>query len=66
VNWLAACIALRVVGAIGISHFSPALAKNLYWLFSSNVGGKFAQSSSQWEERMIPEELFQTLLSVDK
>jgi hypothetical protein len=36
VDWLAAGIALRVVGAV---------------VFSSGVGVKFAQSSSQWEAR---------------
>jgi hypothetical protein len=36
VDWLAAGIALRVVGAV---------------VFSSGVGLKFAQSSSQWEAR---------------
>jgi hypothetical protein len=35
-DWLAACIALRV------SLFAV-------WLFFSGVGVKFAQSSSQWE-----------------
>jgi hypothetical protein len=37
VDWLAACVALRVVGAV--------------YLFSSGVGIKFAQSFSQWEAR---------------
>ncbi len=37
VDWLDACIALRVV--------------ELYWLFSSGVRVKFAQSPSQWEAR---------------
>jgi hypothetical protein len=36
-EWLAGCIALRVVGTACICHFPPALAYN------------FAQSSSQWE-----------------
>ena len=40
VDWLAACIALRVVGAVLVVSF--------------DVGVKFAQSSSQWEARAIP------------
>jgi hypothetical protein len=35
VDWLAACIALRVVGTVLV--------------FFSGIGVKFAQSSSQWE-----------------
>jgi hypothetical protein len=37
VDWLAACIALRMVGAVLV--------------VSSGDGVKFAQSSSQWEAR---------------
>jgi hypothetical protein len=35
-------------------------------LFSSGVGIKFAQSSSQWEQRPIAEEIYQTLLTNKK
>jgi hypothetical protein len=35
VDWLAACIALKVV--------------ELYWSFASGLGVQFAQSFSQWE-----------------
>jgi hypothetical protein len=45
VIWLAACIPLRVVGAVLV------------------VGVKCAQSSSQWEARAAPEEIYQTLLT---
>jgi hypothetical protein len=38
----------------------------LYRSFSSGVGVKFAQSSSQWEARPIPEEMSQTLLTNKK
>jgi hypothetical protein len=38
----------------------------LYWLFSSGVGVKFAQSSSQWKARPIPEEMSQALLTKKK
>jgi hypothetical protein len=52
---VAACIALRVVGAV------------LNWLFSSGVGIKFAQSSANGKQgRPIPEEMFQTLLTNKK
>jgi hypothetical protein len=36
----------------------------LYWLFSSGVAVKYAQSSSQWEATAdtVPEEMSQTLL----
>jgi hypothetical protein len=37
----------------------------LYWLFSSGVGVKFAQSFSQWQGP-IPEEMSQTLLTKKK
>jgi hypothetical protein len=52
VDWLAACIALRVVGVVQ------------YWSFSSGVGVKFAQSSIQWEAET--EEMSQTLLTNKK
>ncbi len=52
VDWLAACIALRMVGAVLV--------------VSSGVGIKFAQSSSQWEAGPIPEEMSQTLLTNKK
>ncbi len=51
VDWLDACIVLRVVGAV---------------LVSSGVGVKFAQSSSQWEARAISEEMSQILLTNKK
>jgi hypothetical protein len=35
----------------------------LYLSFSSGVGLKVAQSSSQWEQGPIPEEMSQTLLT---
>jgi hypothetical protein len=46
VNWLAACIALRVVGAVLVVLLCR--------------GERFAQSSSQWP--MIPEKMSQTFL----
>jgi hypothetical protein len=49
VDWPAACNALRMVGVV--------------FVFSIGVGEKFAQSSSQWEARLIPEEMSQTLLT---
>jgi hypothetical protein len=52
VDWLAACIALRVVGTA-------------LFVFP-RVGVKFAQSSSQWEARAIAEEMSQTLLTNKK
>jgi hypothetical protein len=54
VDWLAACIALRV------------LYLALYLLFSSGVGVQFAQSASQWDQGMRPEEIYQTLLTNKK
>jgi hypothetical protein len=52
VDLLAACIALKVVGAC-IRRFPPAF------------GVKFAQSPSPWEatQGLIPEEMSQTLLT---
>jgi hypothetical protein len=50
VDWLAACIALRVDGAV-------------YLLFSSGVGVQFVQSSSQWQQGLILEAMSQTLLT---
>jgi hypothetical protein len=47
-DWLAACIAPRWLA--------------LYWSFFSGVGVKFAQSSSQWKQGPIPEDMSQTLL----
>jgi hypothetical protein len=38
----------------------------LYWSFSSGVGVKFAQFSSQWEAGGILEEIYQTLLTNKK
>jgi hypothetical protein len=39
----------------------------LYWSFSSVIGVKFAQSSSQWEEKgTTSEEMSQTLLTNKK
>jgi hypothetical protein len=38
----------------------------LYWSLSYGIGVKFAQSSSQWEARAIPEEIYQTLLTNKK
>jgi hypothetical protein len=38
----------------------------LYSSFSSGVGVKFAQFSSQWEARLIPEKISQTLLTNKK
>jgi hypothetical protein len=39
----------------------------MYWSFSSGVGVKFAQSSSQWKARADTyEEISQTLLSNKK
>jgi hypothetical protein len=35
----------------------------LYWSFSSGVGVKFAQTSSQQKQGPIPEEMTQTLLT---
>ncbi len=54
VDWLAACIALGVVGAVLV--------------VSSGISVKFAQSSSQWEQGVIPEEIpqSQTLLTNKK
>jgi hypothetical protein len=65
VDWLAACIVLRMVGAELVIY--------------SGVGVKFAQSSSQWEPRAdtrkksanrkpgsVPEEISQTLLTNKK
>jgi hypothetical protein len=52
VDWLSACIALRVVGAVLV--------------VSSGVGVKLAQPSSQWEQGPIPEEIYQTLLTIKK
>jgi hypothetical protein len=49
VDWLAACIALGVAGAVFFN--------------SSGVGVQFAQSSSQWEAKPIPEAMSQTLLT---
>jgi hypothetical protein len=34
--------------------------------FSSGIGVKFAQSSGQWETRVIYEEIYQTLLTNKK
>jgi hypothetical protein len=48
-DWLAACIALRVVDAV--------------FVISSGVGVQFAKSSSQWEAKAEPEEMSQTLLT---
>jgi hypothetical protein len=50
VDGLDACFKLRVGGAVLV-------------VFSSRVGVKFAQSSSQWKQGPIPEELSQTLLT---
>jgi hypothetical protein len=37
----------------------------LFWSFSSGIGIRFAQSSSQWEAQAdIPEEMSQTLLQI--
>jgi hypothetical protein len=38
----------------------------LFWSFSSGVGVKFAQSSSQWKAKAGPEEISQTLLTNKK
>jgi hypothetical protein len=38
----------------------------LYLLFSSGVGVQFAQFASQWDQGMIPEEIYQTLLTNKK
>jgi hypothetical protein len=38
----------------------------LYWLFSSGVGVKFAQPSSQWGARTDTEEIDQTRLTNKK
>jgi hypothetical protein len=65
VDWLAACIALRVGSVYRKNLISYLMRKNeeirgkrlgrlersLYLLFSPGVGVKFAQSDSQWEER---------------
>jgi hypothetical protein len=58
VDWLAVCIELVVACCGGWR------CRDLY--FSYGVGVKFAQSSSQWEERVIPEEMSQTLLKNKK
>jgi hypothetical protein len=50
VDWLAVCIALRVVGAVCICHFRQALTYNLH---SPPASGK---------QGPIPEEMSQTLL----
>jgi hypothetical protein len=47
-----ACIALRVVGAVLVVSFG--------------VGKKFAQSFSHGKQGLIPEEIYQTLLSNKK
>ncbi len=48
-SWLAACIALSVVGAV--------------FVISSDVGVQLAQSSSHGKQGSIPEEISQTLLT---
>jgi hypothetical protein len=50
VDWLAACIALRVVGTV-------------LFVFPG-VGVKFAQSFSNEKQGPIPEEIYQTLLTI--
>jgi hypothetical protein len=50
VDWLAACIALIVVGAVFVMY--------------PGIGVQFAQSASQWEAgEPIPEEMSQNLLT---
>ncbi len=49
-DWLAACIAQRVVGAV--FHFV--------------VGVQFAMFSNQWEAYTVPKEMSQTLLTNKK
>jgi hypothetical protein len=52
VDWLAACIAQKVVGAVLV--------------VSSDVGVKFAKSFSHGKQVMIPEEMSQTPLTNKK
>jgi hypothetical protein len=49
VDWLAACIAIRVVGAV-------IVVVPWHWR-------KLAQSASQWKQGPIPEEIYQMLLT---
>jgi hypothetical protein len=52
VDWLAACIALRILA--------------LYWLFCSGVGVHLHNPPVNGKLGPIPEEIYQTLLTIKK